>query len=192
MADFSAIIRGLKPTFDEKEKRQDKVLTQSREIVRLSARAIRDIHTGEKVELSATLAELEKMVLEIRQFDDDFSHITEHCYQEYVEIKTFLAVSYHQDLPSPEDLSMPVTSYLGGVADCVGELRRAIQICLKEDKEDEANYYFGRMNDIYDNIMLLKYSTSIIGPLKQKQDMVRSSIDHARSELLMAKFSKRQ
>ena len=192
MANFSQIIRSLQPKFDEKEKRQDKVLVLSREIVRLSARAIRDIHTGEKVELSATLEQLEKMVLEIRQFDDDFSHITEHSYQEYVEIKTFLAVSYHQDLPSPKDLSMPVTAYLGGVADCVGEIRRAIQICLKEDKDDEANYYFGRMNDIYDNIMLLKYSTSIIGPLKQKQDMVRSSIDHARGELLMAKFSKRQ
>ncbi len=191
MADFSAIIRGLKPVFDEKEKRQDKVLVLSREIVRLSARAIRDIHTGEKVELSATLEELEGKVKEIRQYDDDFSHITEHCYQEYVEIKTFLAITYHQDLPSPDDLSMPVTSYLSGIADCVGEIRRAIQISLKEDKDDEANYYFGRMNDIYDNIMLLKYSTSIIGPLKQKQDMVRSSIDHARSELLMAKFTKR-
>ena len=191
MAKFSQIVIALKPHFDEKEKRQDAVLKLSREIVRLSARAIRDIHTGEKVELSATLEELEKMVKEIRQYDDDFSHITEHCYQEYVEIKTFLAISYHQDLPTPEDLSMPVTSYLNGVADCVGEIRRAIQISLKSDNDVEANYYFERMSDIYDNIMLLKYSTSIIGPLKQKQDMVRSSIDHARSELLMAKFSKR-
>jgi translin len=191
MADFSAVVRGLKPLFDEKEKRQDKALMLSREAVRLAARAIRDIHTGEKVELSATLEELEKLVLQIREYEADFSHITDHCFQEYAEIKALLAVTYRQDLPSPEDLSVQPVPYLNGIADAAGEMRRALQVALKDGKEDEANYLFSRMNEVYDNIMLLKYSASIVGPLKQKQDMVRSSIDHARSELLMAKFAKR-
>lgn len=189
MVAFSSIINGLRPSFDDKEKRQDRVIMLSREIVRLSARAIRDVHTGEKVELSATLAELEKKVAEMKTADADFEHISEQCYQEYAEIKCLLSVMNQSDLPSHDDLGITVKAYLGGVADCTGELRRQMQIALKEGDSQKAEYLFGRMNDIYDNLMLLKYSSSIIGPLKPKQDQVRSSIDHARSEMLMAKFA---
>ena len=40
------------------------------------------------------------------------------------------------------------------------------------------------MNEIYDHLMVLKYSGSLVGPLKHKQDMVRGQVEHARSEML--------
>ena len=191
MASFSEIIKTVKPYFDDKEQRQDQVLRLSREIVRLSARAIKDIHTGEKDELAHSLIELEAKVNEIKAVDDGFEHISAHCFQEYSEIKCLLAVFEQAELPDAKGLGIPAEAYLGGVADCVGEIRRSLQIALKNGDFAKAEYFFARMNDIYDNLMLLKYSSSIIGPLKQKQDAARSAIDHARSEMLMAKFAAR-
>ena len=189
MASFSEYMKSLMPKFDEMERRQDSVLMLTRETIRLCARAIREVHTGEKDALLISLGELEAKVNELKTVDHGFEHISLQCYQEYAEIKCFLSISEQQDLPTHDELGISPQAYLAGVADCVGEMKRALQISLKNGDYAKAEYYFTRMNDIYDNLMLLKYSSSLIGPLKQKQDMVRSSVEHARSEMLLSKFA---
>ncbi|MBI5037031.1 hypothetical protein HZC09_06855 [Candidatus Micrarchaeota archaeon] len=101
-----------------------------------------------------------------------------------MEIKAFLALVKKESLPTPEELKIDVLSYLNGLSDCVGELRRALQLALRADKKKEAEYFFERMNYIYNNLMVLKFSSSLVGPLKRKQDMVRGQIEQARSEML--------
>jgi translin len=188
MSNFSETVKSLVPYFDDLERRHDAVLLLSRHIVRLCAKAIKEIHTEEKDALLGTLGEIEAKINEMKAVDQGFENISEHCYQEYAEIKCFLAISEQAEIPSHADLAIPPAAYLCGVADCVGELKRALQIALKDGEGQKAEYFFQRMSDIYDNIMVVKYSSALVGPLKQKQDMVRSSLDHARTELLMARI----
>jgi translin len=169
---------------DEQERRQSEVLNLSREIVRDSARAIKSIHSRELEEAEKILGELQEKVLRMKAMDKGFEQISDQCYQEFVEIKALQALLQRKEVPSWEECNVPFTSYLNGLADCSGELRRALQISLKDGKKEEAEYYFNRMNEIYEELMLVKYSSSLIGNLRRKQDVTRAQLEQARSEML--------
>ncbi|MDP2717111.1 MAG: hypothetical protein Q8P02_00030 [Candidatus Micrarchaeota archaeon] len=169
----------------EKEKRQDVVLQHTRLVIRDCAKAIRQLHTGQFKEADVLVKDLDVHVKDLQDSaGKDFYHIGQQAYQEYAEIKCLIALVHKKPLPSPEDLGLDDQSYLAGLADCVGELRRSLQLALRDDKKKEAEYFFEQMNHIYDNLMVLKYSSSLVGPLKRKQDMVRGQVEHARSEML--------
>lgn len=169
----------------EKEKRQDEVLQRSRELIRYCAKAIRHIHTGDYNQAEEVVKQLDAEVEKLEKAaGGDFAHIAQNAYQEYAEIKCFLALTHRKKLPTPSDLGIGVISYLSGLADCVGELRRALQLALRAGKKEDAEYLFEKMNYIYDNLMVLKFSSSLVGPLKRKQDVIRGQIEQARSEML--------
>jgi len=169
---------------DEREKRQDRVLALSREIIRDSARAIKSIHTNDLGEAKMIVARLDGKIREMKRIDEGFEHISQNCYQEYAEIKTLYAILARKEIPSHEELGIDFIPYLAGLADTVGELRRQIQIALRRRKKRDAEYFFEKMNEIYDNLMIIKYSSSLVGPLKHKQDVIRNQLEQARSEML--------
>ncbi len=168
-----------------REKRQDTVLQHTRLVIRDCAKAIRHLHTGQFVEADSLVKDLDAHVRDLeKSAAKDFYHIGQQAYQEYAEIKCLIALVHKKPLPSPEELGLDDQSYLAGLADCVGELRRSLQLALRDGNKKEAEYFFEKMNHIYDNLMVLKYSSSLVGPLKRKQDMVRGQVEHARSEML--------
>ncbi len=178
------VVDDLSMQLREREKNQDKVLPLSREVVRYCANAIRHLHTGDKAECERVIKELTVKVRELQEVGKAFPNIIDQPLQEFAEIKIFHSLLFHKPMPSPEDLQIPVKPYLGGVADCVGELRRALQLALKDGDHKEAEYYFQCMNEMYDELMVLKFSASLVGSLKHKQDMVRGQLEHSRSEML--------
>ncbi len=164
----------------ERETRQAALLAKTRDAVRDCAKAIKSIHLGEE----PNLTELEGKIKEIRSIGNGFENICFNVYQEFVEIKCFLALSKKQEMPDYEELQVPEMAWLTGLCDCVGELRRAMQIALIKGDREAAEYYFEKMEWIYDNVMTLKYSGSIAHGLKVKQDVARKQVEQARSELL--------
>ncbi len=172
---------------DEKEKGQDKVLSFSREFIRDCAKAIRHLHTGDNAEAKELMVVLKKKLVELKKVGELFPNIIDTPLQEYAEIMIFSAISEKKDVPTPEDLDIPVSPYLAGFLDASGEIRRALQLALKEGQNDDAEYYFQCMNDIYNEMMLLKYSASLVGNLKRKQDVLRGQLENARSEMLRAR-----
>ncbi len=171
----------------EKEKRQDEVLRLQREIIRDCALAIRHIHTGELAGSKAVVAGIEKKVARLRGLDSELERNSSQCYQEYVEIRALDAIFSRKPVPSRKSLGVDAVAYLNGLADTVGELRREIQLALSGGKRKDAEYFFDVMNEVYDNLMLVKFSSSLVGPLKHKQDVIRSQLEQARSEMLRSK-----
>ncbi len=178
------VVSQLASELDEKEKNQDKILGLSREFIRDCAKAIRHLHTENPDEAKEIMAGLKKKLAELKKVGEKFPNIIDTPMQEYAEIMIFSAVVDKKEIPTPEDLDIPVHPYLGGFLDCSGEVRRALQLSLKDGKYDDAEYYFQCMNDIYNEMMLLKYSASLVGNLKRKQDVLRGQLENARSEML--------
>lgn len=172
---------------DEKEKKQDKILSMSREFIRDCAKAIRHLHTENPAEAKELMVGLKKKLQELKKAGELFPNIIDTPLQEYAEIMIFSAIADKKEIPNPEDLDIPVSPYLAGFLDASGEVRRALQLALKEGKYDDAEYYFQVMNDIYNEMMLLKYSASLVGNLKRKQDVLRAQLENARSEMLRAR-----
>ncbi|HLD76355.1 MAG TPA: hypothetical protein VI874_05010, partial [Candidatus Norongarragalinales archaeon] len=120
-------ISDLEKKLVDKEKRQDEVLSLSREIIRLCAKAIRHYHTGNPDEAKNVMKLLETGVKKLTKSSaGDFDHIAQNAYQEYAEIMCLSALLERVKLPTPTDLGIDVLSYLAGLADCVGELRRSL------------------------------------------------------------------
>jgi len=168
-----------------KEAKQDAVIGESRQLIRDCANAIRHIHTGEASKARVAAAELEKKIAALKsRVGDDFEGITHPIYQEYTEIMTLLAVHEKKPIPTRRELGVPAIAYLSGLADAVGELRRALQISLKDGQETLAESYYTAMNGIYESLMVVKFSSSIVRDLKRKQDVARMQLEQARSEML--------
>jgi translin len=172
---------------DEQEKRQDAVLRYHREVIRDCAKAIKNLHAGEKSEAEELLKRIEAKVGELKKLDAGFEHISESIYQEYAEVRTLEALLAKKEPPTYEELGIPFSAWLSGLADVVGELRRALHNALRSDDRKEAEYLFGRMEELYDNLAVIKYSGSLVGALKRKQDMVRHQLQEARGEMLRAR-----
>ncbi|MBU1198079.1 hypothetical protein KJ765_06255 [Candidatus Micrarchaeota archaeon] len=168
----------------EKESRQENVLRANREIIRDCAKAIKYLHVGDFKACEELLPQIDVKVAAMKNVDRDFEHISQQAYQEVVEIKVLNAIYKKQPIPDYTDLNVDFKPWLSGLADVVGELRRALQLALRANRKEDAEYYFEKMNELYDNLMVLKYSASLVGALKHKQDMVRSQVEHARSEML--------
>lgn len=167
------------------EKKQDEALSASRQIIRDCANAIKHLHTGELAEARKAAKELEGKIAELKgKVGGEFSGITHPIFQEYTEIMALLAVREKKGLPTHRQLGVPAVAYLNGLADAVGELRRALQISLKNGDEKAAEYFYQQMNEIYENLMLVKFSSSIVRELRRKQDVARQQLEQARSELL--------
>ncbi|MFH1200317.1 MAG: hypothetical protein V1708_04575 [Candidatus Micrarchaeota archaeon] len=184
MANFEDAIAALDKSLSEQEKRQDAVLSIQRELVRKCAKAIRCVHVGDTAGCEALLPQIDRQMAELKAIDAGFEHISVQAYQEVVEIKVLDALFKRKEIPTYAELGVEFRPWLSGLADCVGELRRALQLALRDGRKDDADYCFRQMNRIYDNIMVLKYSGSLVGALKPKQDMVRGQVEHARSEML--------
>jgi translin len=168
----------------KQEEAQDGLLRLSREIVRGCALAIKAVHAGEKKNAEKELAGVVKMVKKARGGDRDLEHVVMQAYQEFAEAEILMAVLEKRQLPTHSELGIPFESYLLGLCDSIGELRREMLEQLKKGKKREAERYFGEMNAIYEAMLPIRFSNSLLPNFRRKQDVARMQVEHARSELL--------
>ena len=95
-----------------------------------------------------------------------------------------------KDLPDPDELQTTYSSYLLGLCDLVGELRRTVLDSIRSGKQKNADNYLTMMEEIYDVIIRFDYPSGLV-PIKKKQDMVRGLIEKTRGELAVASCEKR-
>jgi len=95
-----------------------------------------------------------------------------------------------EELPDPDTIQTTYSSYLMGLCDVVGELRRGALDFILEGEASKANEYLNHMDKIYDAIMSLDYPSGLI-PIKRKQDIARGLIEKTRGELAVASCERR-
>jgi translin len=169
----------------EQEKRQDAVLPLTREIVRECSVAIRHLHSGSLAEAQNVLSQVREKVDNLKGIaGTDLQHTADIAYQEFVEATALLSIAARKSVPTYSELGLPPITYLNGLCDCGGELRRQIQIAIKDGDKTTAEYYFAALDSLYEQLMALKYSSSLVGSLKRKQDVLRGQLEAARGEML--------
>lgn len=178
--EFENLFKELK----EREKKHDEVLVVSREIIRDCANCIKDIHLGQlnlvKKQVSSIKLKLSKANKEYDYFENNLFTAT----QEYVEVALLYSILSQNKIPTHKELDVDSVSWLNGLADCTGELRRQFLIALINDQTSKAKKIFGILEEIYEELMTVKFGQSIVGPLKHKQDVLRNVVESCRSELV--------
>ena len=74
-------------------------------------------------------------------------------------------------------------TYLQGLAEAVGELRRRCLDMLLKDNPTEAGRLLGEMDDIYGILVTMDYPDAITNGLRRQTDLARGIIEKTRGDI---------
>jgi len=188
------IIEDVRRVLDEKDSAREEALKRTREIIRLCGDAIKASHRGD---LDAARERLENARREVAELgavlsghpDIYFTGYVQTAHQEFVEAALFLSFLSGEEFPSPDDLGVPPTSYILGVGDFIGELRRHFLMRLLDGDVEGAGKVYSLMQDTYDVLMTLDYPKGLVN-IRVKQDQARRVLERSLEDLSRARLSK--
>lgn len=194
MDNLEAIAQKIETQLNEKDRLREVTLKTCRDIIRMSRKSIRNVHNGEvnqAAELAAEAVELTTTLKENIQHHPDLltAGYMENASQELAEASLLLAIERNEPLPTPEDIGVTYTSYLLGLGDVVGELRRKAITLLKESKIAEVESVLLLMESITDQLMEFDYPSGLV-PVKRKQDVAKKLLEQMRGDFVMFKKNK--
>ena len=101
--------------------------------------------------------------------------------QELVEAFAFLSIVEKSDIPSAESLGVRGESYILGLLDCIGELKRLVYDSIIIGRVDDARKFFEIMENLY--LFLYPFATfdKIVNEARRKLDVNRILIEDTRA-----------
>ena len=103
-----------------------------------------------------------------------------------MEARLTIAFLNNEELPMPEDMGIEYATYIRGLAETIGEMRRRCMDILRQGYSDEAERLLSLMDDIYAILVTLDYPDAITYGLRRQTDMVRGIIERTRADLTLA------
>ena len=177
--------------FAEKNSAREKALAASRTIIRMSANAIRAVHRGEFDTAAAMLDDArivrDEALAALRGHPDvAYAGFLHDAQKEYAEARTTLALISGDALPTPEELGVEYPAWLNGIAEAVGEMRRAILDRLRAGNFDGCEVLLQAMDDIYSVLVTIDFPDAMTGGLRRTTDQTRGILEKTRGDLTMA------
>ena len=188
---LSEILKPMRTEIETDDGVREKVLPLSRSAVRRCSEAIKETHRGnfdsaEKL-LSEARETAEQAMTELK--GSEFvsrSRSMDVAYQELAEAANLLSLLRDGAFTPPEKFGIPTRPYLTGLADTVGELRRAVLDALREEKVDSAVNLLGFMEEILDELHTFDFPNALVPELRRKCDVARSIIERTRGDITSA------
>jgi len=195
MKNLEEIITKIEKKIDDKEKVRETAIRCSRTIIILCRKSIQHLHQGHFKESGELIEQASKVLKDLSSATKDYPDLenagfVENACQEFVEANCLINILQEKDLPDPDDLHTSYISYLEGLCDVVGELRRKALDAVLNGEPKDAYRHLINMEAIYDAILRFDYPSSLI-PIKRKQDISRSLIEKTRGELAVASCEQR-
>ena len=195
MKNLDGIIEKIDKHINEKDKIREQALRSSRDIIIGCRKAIQFLHRDLIEDAESYIKQASDKLTDLYALTRDYPDLfhagfVENAAQELVEAHCLYNIMLSEELPDPDAIQTTYSSYLLGLCDVVGELRRGALDFILEGEASKANEYLNHMDKIYDAIMSLDYPSKLI-PIKRKQDMVRGLIEKTRGELAVASCERR-
>src|SRR5512145_954338 len=143
MDHLDSISELIRTQFDARTAARDQALAQARALTRFCSQAIRAVHRDEDDAMNEQLGEARKLADSLRSAvagypDLYYAGYTQDALKEFVEANVTCALIKGQPLPEPQGLGVEVNTYLNGLAEVVGELRRRCLDILRHGYSAEA------------------------------------------------------
>jgi translin len=177
--------------FEAKNAVRDETLRRSRQLIRHCANSIRASHrddfAGAQALLATARAAAAEIIADTQQYPDIFyAGYTQDALKELTEAHITYALITGESLPAPEDLAVEPASYLNGLAEAVGELRRYVLDRLRRGDVATGERLLAIMDDIYSLLITVDFPDAITGGLRRNTDMVRGVLERTRGDLTTA------
>jgi translin len=177
--------------FEIRTRARDQALSRARTLTRHCSHAIRAIHRGEEDAADDQLAAARAIVTSLKQDLSDFPDLfyagyTQDAIKEFAEASITCALILNDELPTPEELGTEYATYLNGLAETVGELRRRCLDILRHGYSEEAERLLAYMDDIYAVLVTMDYPDAITSNLRRHTDLVRGIVERTRGDMTLA------
>jgi translin len=188
MHKLESIANQIREKFDARTIMRDQALTQARSLTRACSLAIRAVHRDDREGMELQLAEASKLANKLRDelanYPDLFyAGYTQDALKEFVEANVTCALIQNHPLQTPEDLRVQESTYLNGLAEVVGELRRRTLDILRSGYSEEAERLLGYMDEIYSVLVTMDYPDAITNGLRRQTDLARGIIEKTRGDV---------
>jgi translin len=181
----------IRESFERQNAIRDQALAQSRDLTRHAARAIRAIHRDDTDLAQEYLSKANQLAADLReglQEEPDlyFSGYTQDALKEFCEAHLTVATVLNQDWPSPEELRVEYATYLNGMSEVVGELRRRIMDIMRAGHSPEVERLLDVMDDIYALLVTMDYPDALTYGLRRRTDIARSIIERTQADVTIS------
>ena len=178
----------IRQAFDGRTAARDRALAQARQLTRACSLAIRAVHRDESQVMQEHLEEARKLAHSLKHDlashpDLLFAGYTQDALKEFVEANVTCALIQNRALQTPEELGVTGFTYLNGLAEVVGELRRRTLDILRHGYSQEAERLLSIMDEIYSVLVTMDYPDAITNGLRRQTDLARGIIEKTRGDI---------
>ncbi len=187
---LDSIAEDIRASLTAKDAAREKVLPLCRETIRFCSQAIRALHRQEFHQAEEMLKSAHKLLEEADQVLAAVSELSNigflhDAQKEFAEGRITLALVTGKPLPHPEDLDVNPASYLNGLGEAVGELRRYLLDNIRKGDLSRGEELLSAMDEIYSVLVTMDFPDAITGGLRRTTDMVRGVLEKTRSDLTL-------
>jgi translin len=178
----------IRKIFDARTAARDQALVQARQLTRACSLAIRAVHREEADVMNAHLLDARQLANTLRASllpypDLFYAGYTQDALKEFVEANVTCALIRNQPLQTPEELVVEPSTYLNGLAEVVGELRRRCLDILRHGYTPEVERLLDIMDEIYSIMVTMDYPDAITNGLRRQTDLARGIIEKTRGDI---------
>ena len=191
MQNLPEITERIHQSMEQRTQLRDHALAQARLLTRFSAHAIRAIHRDEHDTAYQNLDEARKIVQALKSNLGPFAELfyagyTQDAIKEFAEASITVALIENLALPTPEELGVEYATYLNGLAEAAGELRRRCLDIIRKGYDGEAGRLLDCMDEIYETLVTMDYPDAVTNGLRRQTDITRSLLERTRGDLTIS------
>jgi len=188
MQKLESIAEQIRKEFDAQTIARDNALAQARQLTRACSLAIRAVHRDDVEGMNTNLGEASQLANTLRDSlknypDLFYAGYTQDALKEFVEANITCALIRNQALQTPGELGVEPATYLNGLAEVIGELRRRTLDILRHGYSEEAERLLGIMDEIYSILVTMDYPDAITNGLRRQTDVARGIIEKTRGDI---------
>ncbi|MCX6066366.1 MAG: haloacid dehalogenase [Chloroflexi bacterium] len=169
MVHLDSISELIRSQFDARTAARDLALTQARALTRFCSQAIRAVHRDDDDTMNEP--------------DLYYAGYTQDALKEFVEANVTCALIKNQPLIGPVELGVEYNTYLNGLSEVIGELRRRCLDLLRHGYSAEVERLLVQMDDIYAVLVTMDYPDAITNGLRRQTDIARNIIEKTRGDI---------
>tara|TARA_Y100000996_G_scaffold200027_1_gene156868 strand:+ start:56 stop:670 length:615 start_codon:yes stop_codon:yes gene_type:complete len=157
------------------------LIKNNREVIINSSQAIISIHKNDLILAKAKIKKAKSLLAKLKQnAKGDLKRYLQTPEQELVEAVALLAVIEGKQIPTYKTIKVSGESYILGLLDCIGELKRQVIDQIRIGNSKNAETYFGIMEELY--LILYPFATydKIVKEARRKLDVNRMLVEDTR------------
>ena len=189
--ELARAVEGIRSDLEATNAAREAALPLCRGAVRSSANCIRAVHRGDTAAAARLLEEARAALAEAATATEGFPQIAQAGFvhdaqKEYAEAAITLALIAGGELPTPDSLGVRGVSYLHGIAEAIGELRRHVLDSLRAEDLERCEAMLERMDEMQSLLVTIDYPDAMTSNLRRATDVTRGIIERTRGDLTLA------